>query len=85
MRRDSPDSGAADGCKENGALRILAEIENSFASLWRRHLSVQALKTDIIGIEGLTDEVKHLGPVREDDARSSQPGVEREGLVQVTF
>lgn len=37
--------------------------------LWRRHLSVQALKVDVVGIQCLTDEVKHLGPVSEDDTR----------------
>ena len=37
--------------------------------LWRRHLSIQALKVDVVGIQCLTDEVKHLGPVREDDTR----------------
>ncbi len=45
------------------------EIVDSLSSLWRRHLSVQALKVDFIGIQGLTNEVKHPGPVREDDAR----------------
>ena len=65
----SPYSGTTDSCKKDCAPRIIAEIVNSLVSLWRRHLSVQALKTDVIDIQCLSDEVEHLGPVREDNAK----------------
>ena len=79
MKGQSPYSGTADSCKKDCALRIVAEIVNSFVSLWRRHLSIQALKTDVIGIQSLRDEVEHLGPVREDNAkmRSAITGEDR--------
>ena len=69
MKGQSPYSGTTDSCKKDCASRIVAEIVNSLVSLWRRHLSVQALKTDVIEIQCLRDEVEHLGPVRENNAK----------------
>lgn len=68
VRLDLPNSGTSDSCEKDCALGIGAKFVDSSMSLWRRHLSVQALKADIIGIQCMTDEVKHLGPVRENDA-----------------
>lgn len=69
MEGQSPYSGTTDSCQEDCAPRVIAEIMNSPVSLWRRHLCVQALKTDIIGIQCLRDEVEHFGPVRENNAK----------------
>ena len=82
MKGQSPYSGTTDGCKKDCAPRIVAEVGNGLVSLWRRHLSVQALETDVIGIQCLRDEVEHLGPVREDDAkmRSAITGGDRDEI-----
>ena len=85
MSGDSPNSSTADSCKKDCAPRILAEILNSPVSLWRRHLSIQALKADVIGGQCLTDEVKHLGPVREDDARMRSATIGQDGVDYITF
>ena len=69
MKGQSPYSGTTDSCQKDCAPRIVAEIVNGLVSLRRRHLSVQALKTDVIGIQCLRDEVQHFGPVREDNAK----------------
>lgn len=70
MRGYLPNSGTTDSCEKDCALDIVAELLNGLMSLGCRHLSVQTLKFDVTGIQGLTDEVEHLRPVREDDART---------------